>query len=383
MRKLILLTLILALTALTVPAAGDDTPPDTDASAAVDGYAQETDEETNGWIMTESSEMTEDAMAAFDRAVQDLTDAVYEPVALLGEQQGVCCILCRVRGEDEGVEPYYTLLYAGENGVQNVWDLWIEYHDTPDTEDEDEKEDEPVNISKLLFDLASLREADDRVAEDLDALKDSELASFVADKWQAIYMNPDFRLFIHGKDNPADLPVSGKHAFVILGFELDNGEMSDELKARCGAAAAAAAAFPGSALICSGGATGENNPEGHTEAGLMKDYLIRTCGIDADRILIDESALTTLENAVNTFAILKEQGIETITIVTSSYHQRRAQLLYETLAEMIRRKEGVSVTVAGNYSCEVQQPEILAQIDAKIAAMQLAELIAVMDDSAQ
>ena len=282
-----------------------------------------------------------------------------------------------------GAEPYYTLLYAGENGVQNVWDLWIEYHDTPDTEDEDEKEDEPVNISKLLFDLASLREADDRVAEDLDALKDSELASFVADKWQAIYMNPDFRLFIHGKDNPADLPVSGKHAFVVLGFELDNGEMSDELKARCGAAAAAAAAFPGSALICSGGATGENNPERHTEAGLMKDYLVRTCGIDADRILIDESALTTLENAVNTFAILKEQGIETITVVTSSYHQKRALLLYETLAEMIRRKEGVSITVAGNYSCEARQPEALAEIDAKLAAMQLAELIALLDNSPQ
>ena len=126
MRKLILLALILTLASLAFPAAGENPPPDTEASAAVDSSAQETEEETNGWIMTESSEMTEDAMAAFDRAVQDLTDAVYEPVALLGKQQGVCCILCRVRGEDEGAEPYYTLLYAGENGVQNVWDLWIE-----------------------------------------------------------------------------------------------------------------------------------------------------------------------------------------------------------------------------------------------------------------
>ena len=157
MRKLILLALILTLASLAFPAAGENPPPDTEASAAVDSSAQETEEETNGWIMTESSEMTEDAMAAFDRAVQDLTDAVYEPVALLGKQQGVCCILCRVRGEDEGAEPYYTLLYAGENGVQNVWDLWIEYHDTPDTENEDEKEDEPVNISKLLFDLDVVR----------------------------------------------------------------------------------------------------------------------------------------------------------------------------------------------------------------------------------
>ena len=244
-------------------------------------------------------------------------------------------------------------------------------------------EEKPEGISKLLSDLASLREADDRVAEDLETLKEDEMAAFIADRWQAIYMNPDYRVYICGKDDPADLPISGKHAFVILGFELENGEMKDELKARCDAAATAASAFPDSLLICSGGATGENNPEGHTEAGQMKDYLVRTCGTDAERILTDESAMTTLENAVNTFAILKEQGIETITIVTSSYHQRRANLLYETLAEIIRRKEGVSITVAGNYSCEAQASENLAKRDARIAAMQLDDLITMMGDPVQ
>ena len=381
MRKLLSLVLILALTALIVPAEAEKAPLSTDAPPAIDGYAHEAEEETARWIMAESSEMTEGAMAAFGRAVQDLTDAAYEPVALLGEQQGVYCILCRVRGNYEGAEPYYTLLYAGESGAQNVWDFWIEDHDMPKAIDEEEEK--PADITALLFDFASLREASDRVAEDLEALKDNELAAFIADKWQTIYMNSGLRLFIHGKDDPADLPVSGKHAFVILGFELENGEMSDELKARCDAAAAAAEAFPDSILICSGGATGENNPEGHTEAGLMKDYLVRTCGTDAERILTDESAMTTLENAINTFEILKKQGIDTITIVTSSYHQPRAGLLYETLAEIIRRKDGVSITVAGNYSCEAQPPEDLKKADAKIAAMQLAELITAMDDSAQ
>ena len=110
------------------------------------------------------------------------------------------------------------------------------------------------------------------------------------------------------------LKLSGKHAFVVLGFELADGEMTDELKARCEAAAAAAKAFPDSSLICSGGATGENNPEGHTEAGLMKDYLTEQCGIAADRILTDEYAMTTAENALNTFAILKAQGIGVFTV---------------------------------------------------------------------
>ncbi len=161
----------------------------------------------------------------------------------------------------------------------------------------------------------------------------------------------------------------------MLGLELENGEMQDELKARCEAAAAAAKAFPDSILVCSGGATGENNPEGHTEAGLMKDYLVQRCGIAPERIHVDERAMTTLDNAVNTFTILKNQDIDTMTVVTSSYHQRRANLLYETLAEIVRKTEGVSITVAGNYGCEAQTLSELEKLDARIAAMQLDEIL--------
>ncbi len=335
--------------------------------------AEENDEEAPGWKITDSSGITENAQAAFDSAAAELTDAVYEPVALLGEQQDVYCILCRATGDYEGAEPYYTLVYVGKNGVQNIWDLWIESHSVP--EQERGEEEQTVDISALLSALASEQEARDQVTADMKALEDNEWAAFIAEKWNGIYFNPDYRLYIDGKDDPKDLPVSGKHAFVVLGFELENGGMRDELKARCEAAAAAAAAFPGSVLVCSGGATGENNPEGHTEAGLMKEYLVQNCGIAPERICIDESALTTLENAVNTFTILKSQGIETITIVTSSYHQRRANILYETMAEMIRKTEGVSITVAGNYSCDVQESDGLEKFDARIAAMQLDEML--------
>ncbi len=343
--------------------------------------AEEAEEEYIDWKTTESSVMTEEARAVLDAAVREVTDTVYEPVALLGEKQGVYCILCRTAVVYEEEDPYYnyTLLYVGESGVQNAWDLWIGDHDTPEVHEAEEET--PVDISMLVNDLASVKEASDRVTEDMEVLKNNDLAVFIADRWQKIYMNPDYQLPLNGKDDPAGLPVSGKHAFVILGFELENGEMKDELKERCDTAAAAAAMFPESILVCSGGATGENNPDGHTEAGLMKDYLVRTCGIAPERILIDENATTTLENAINTFTILKDQGIETITIVTSSYHQQRAGILYETLAELIREKEGVSITVAGNYSCEIQAPAELAKYDARIAAAQLTELVAAMENS--
>lgn len=337
--------------------------------------AENKNEEIPGWRITDSSEITEDARAAFDSAKAELTDAVYEPVALLGEQQDVYCILCRATSDYEDAEPYYTLVYVGKNGVQNIWDLWIESHSVP--EQINDEEERMVDITALLTDLATEQEARDLVTADMKALEDNELAVFIFEKWNEIYFNPDYRLYIDGKDDPQALPISGKHAFVVLGFELENGEMRDELKARCEAAATAAETFPSSILVCSGGATGENNPEGHTEAGLMKEYLVQNCGIAPERVYIDESAMTTLDNAVNTFTILKNQGVDTMTIVTSSYHQRRANILYETLAEILRKREDLSISVAGNYSCEAQTSKELERFDARIAAMQLNEMLTI------
>lgn len=36
------------------------------------------------------------------------------------------------------------------------------------------------------------------------------------------------------------IPDTSSHAFIVLGYELKDGEMTDELKGRCKAAAAAA-----------------------------------------------------------------------------------------------------------------------------------------------
>ena len=232
-------------------------------------------------------------------------------------------------------------------------------------------------VLAMTFSLMIPAFADERVRPDLEAVRDEELAAFIADSWNEIYINPDYRLYIEGKDNPAELPIGGKHAFMVMGCQLENGGMQAELEARCDAAAAAAKAFPDSILICSGGATGDNNPERHTEAGLMKDYLIRTCGIDAERIITDEKAMTTLDNVVNTFAILEEQGIEAVTVVTSSYHQRRANILCRTLAEIIRKKEGKSIAVVGNYGCEVQPPERFTETDPWFAVIQLNAMLTI------
>ncbi len=247
------------------------------------------------------------------------------------------------------------------------------FAEPPDHDSKPEDEERIVDLNTLISDLMNARRALQLIDEDTEVL-DDELADLITDEWKKLYMASDYRIWVNGRDDPADLPVSGKHAFVVLGFELVNGEMTDELKARCEAAAAAARAFPDAILVCSGGATGDNNPENHTEAGMMKDYLTTQCGIDADRIFTDEQATDTVSNALNTFEILKEQKIEGITLVTSDYHQRRARLLYAALAGFIRKTEGYSIDVAGNFSCQAAAP-FKADTDALIAGFQLADMM--------
>ena len=188
-------------------------------------------------------------------------------------------------------------------------------------------------------------------------------------------MDRSYRPLLFGRDDPRQIPVTGKHAFVVLGYELQDGEMTDELKGRCEAAAAAARSFPNTILVCSGGATGPNNPEKHTEAGLMKQYLVEVCGIEESRIFTDERAMTTAENAVNTFAIMKDQGVESMTIVTSSYHQRWGQALYNALAAIYEQQQGYHARLIGNY-CFDTQPSMDAFLQHdRFAIFQLGEIL--------
>lgn len=144
--------------------------------------------------------------------------------------------------------------------------------------------------------------------------------------------------------------------------------------------AAAARALPSAILVCSGGATGENNPEGHTEAGLMKKYLSEICGIDAERIFIDEKAMTTAENAVNTFEILRKNRIKTMTIVTSAYHQRWGQAVYNAVGAVFRERYNYDAEIVGNYCLEIEPSVEMYRLDDRIAVMQIAQILGLPED---
>ena len=228
-----------------------------------------------------------------------------------------------------------------------------------------------VSYDTLLTDMLDAYNARLRIDQDVAAL-DDEIARRIADHWKQVYLDPDYRLYVFGKDDPSLLSVSGKHAFVVLGYALRDGEMTEELRGRCDAAAAAARAFPDSILVCTGGATGSNNPDCHTEAGLMKAYLSAQ-GISPERIFTDEAAMTTSENALNTFYILMDQGVETITIVTSSYHQRWGQVLYNAVGALFGERFGYTARIVGNYCYDA--PHDMNGDDAWIAISQLRSIL--------
>ena len=209
---------------------------------------------------------------------------------------------------------------------------------------------------------------------------DGNVAQAIVDHWFTNVADKDYSMYVHDGGKKAEaleksgLDFSGRHAFVVLGFRLENGEMTGELIGRCDAAAAAARSFPDAILVCTGGVTGNNNQEGHSEAGEMKLYLTETCGIDADRIYTDPEAMTTGENAVNSLRILEDQGIETFTLVTSDYHQLWGQILFNAAAKMKEQETGRGIRLVGNYNYPAQ-PQMARTARCALALNQLRSLI--------
>ena len=242
------------------------------------------------------------------------------------------------------------------------------------------KAPEPVTANTLLNDLLTAaerpsEEALHRVRQDTEKL-DNPILSAVAANWLEVYTDPDFRMYMNGTDDPADLeiPDPSKHAFVVLGFCLKDGQMEPELEGRCRAAAAAARAYPESIIICTGGATGSNNPHRNTEAGQMSLYLVRNCGIEPARIFLGQAALTTGENATNSLKIIRENGIETFTVVTSGYHMRWGLVLFNATAAWYS-EQGYDVRMIGNWCFDTPPSPGYNDMNISIAMSQLRTLL--------
>lgn len=111
-----------------------------------------------------------------------------------------------------------------------------------------------------------------------------------------------------------------KPAIVILGYGLKpDGTMRLILHTRVLAGMAVGHMFPQSPIIVTGG----NPRNGKTEAGQMRNML-RLYGIPEERIIVEDRANSTVQNAAFSVPLAKQAGASGIILVTSSSHQDRA-----------------------------------------------------------
>ncbi|MDV7988102.1 YdcF family protein [Rhodococcus sp. IEGM 1374] len=109
-------------------------------------------------------------------------------------------------------------------------------------------------------------------------------------------------------------------AIVVLGVGLNgDGSTTPELVERLRSAVAAAERSPESPIIVTGG----NPQNGVTEAEAMQRWLVEE-GIAADRIHIESTANSTVQNAQRATALAAEIGVDDLLLATTPSHLRRA-----------------------------------------------------------
>ena len=94
-----------------------------------------TETEKADWDMSVPTEITGEIQTLFDQAMEGLDGVNYVPVAVLGAQDDTLCILCKATAVYPGAEPYNTLVYINDMGIQNVYELWIDKHSEKNIEE--------------------------------------------------------------------------------------------------------------------------------------------------------------------------------------------------------------------------------------------------------
>ncbi|KAL0023502.1 hypothetical protein WJX79_003366 [Trebouxia sp. C0005] len=116
-------------------------------------------------------------------------------------------------------------------------------------------------------------------------------------------------------------------AVVVLGCKPDTNRLTER------AAAAAQAWFSlqssSAILLCTGYASQAELP---AEANLLAAQAVSS-GVPRDRIVIEDQAQNSIENAFNCLPILQSSNIQHIIIVTSDYHMPRCRLLFEAVLQ--------------------------------------------------
>lgn len=97
--------------------------------------------EASDWDLSAPTEVTEEVRAIIDKATEGLLGVSYVPVCVLGVQGDTYCILCKATVIYPNAEPNNVLMYVNEDGIQNIYELWIDKHDKKEEVRDDGEQD--------------------------------------------------------------------------------------------------------------------------------------------------------------------------------------------------------------------------------------------------
>ena len=129
---------------------------------------------------------------------------------------------------------------------------------------------------------------------------------------------------------PPETDIQPDYA-VLLGAGLEDGQPTQELVHRMELALDWMEQTPDTVLIAAGG---DPNGQGVTEASVMTRWLADH-GANMPRVLAEDQSRTTLENLLCSRELAEEHGLgtENVLILTSDYHQTRAQFLASRIGQ--------------------------------------------------
>ena len=204
----------------------------------------------------------------------------------------------------------------------------------------EEKREPRAIIEEMVVDYGSYgSEAEEHIQALLKELRSVDADA--AERWDsimALWKSANTELTIHQGVLPDGLPDTDELCLVALGFQLNpDGTMRDELIERLKVLKASAEKYPHALIVCTGGGTAAEDPSA-TEAGKMAEWLIEN-GIAAERVLVEDRSLTTAQNAIYSYELLREgyPQVKQLAIVSSDYHIATGTLLFE--AETLLRAE--------------------------------------------
>lgn len=114
---------------------------------------------------------------------------------------------------------------------------------------------------------------------------------------------------------------------VVFGYKLDSSGMPSLLKSRLDTAITYLEEHKDISVIVSGG---KGSGEKMSEAECMYNYLV-SCGVDSDRIIVENKSATTVENVRFSMDIIEEMGIQPskAILVSNEFHLTRIGMLWK------------------------------------------------------